>query len=65
MQALVQDYFREEHQITVVGATDEVMGLQLVELDKPDLILLDLALPTYGREGGFEVLKQLKNNNAF
>jgi CheY-like chemotaxis protein/ribonuclease BN (tRNA processing enzyme) len=42
---------------TVLEAADGAQGLELIELHKPDLLLLDLVMP--GMDG-FEVLRQLR-----
>ena len=44
----------------VISALDGKIGLRLAKSEKPDLILLDLALPSMH---GFEVLKELKKDN--
>lgn len=46
---------------TVVLAEDGERGLESASAESPDLILLDLRLPTMH---GFEVLKKLKENEA-
>jgi DNA-binding response OmpR family regulator len=43
----------------VISALDGESGLDLAKTEKPDLILLDLILP---KKDGFEVLKELKEN---
>jgi len=45
----------------VVGATDGEEGLRMAGQENPNLILLDLILPTMD---GFEVLRQLKGEAA-
>ena len=44
----------------VISAIDGIKGLRLAKKDKPDLVLLDLQLPSMS---GFEVLEDLKRNN--
>ncbi len=44
----------------VISALDGEIGLRLAKSEKPDLILLDLVLPSMH---GFEVLKELKKNS--
>lgn len=44
---------------TVVEATDGEEGVNKIATEKPDLVLLDLILPTID---GFEVLKRVKEN---
>ncbi len=44
----------------VISAIDGIKGLKLAKKDKPDLVLLDLQLPSMS---GFEVLEDLKQNN--
>ncbi len=43
-------------QVTVLTAEDGNVGLQMVQMDKPDLILLDISMPVMT---GFEVLDQM------
>jgi DNA-binding response OmpR family regulator len=42
----------------VVSALDGELGLRAAQVEKPDLILLDIILP---KKNGFEVLKDLKS----
>lgn len=44
----------------VLTAIDGSIGLQLVRENKPDLVLLDISLPSMD---GFEVAKRIKENN--
>lgn len=46
---------------TTVSAYDGEAALTLAEREQPDLILLDIILP---RRSGFEVLEELKSNEA-
>jgi len=50
-EVLVQEGYK------VFGAGDGEEGLKVAQVEKPDLILLDLILP---KKDGFEVLKELK-----
>lgn len=50
---LTQDKYR------MISALDGKIGLRLAKSEKPDLILLDLVLPSMH---GFEVLKRLKQD---
>lgn len=54
-----QEIFRLQS-VTVVGATTGEKGLELVKVEKPDVILLDIMLP--GGKNGFDVLEKLKAN---
>ncbi len=49
----------EEAGYDVVGAYDGLQALQLVEQEKPDLIVLDVAMPQLS---GWDVLQQLQLN---
>ena len=46
---------------TMTSALDGETGLRLAEVQKPDLIILDLILP---KLHGFDVLERLKKNQA-
>ncbi|MFX1605378.1 MAG: response regulator transcription factor [Promethearchaeota archaeon] len=54
--------FLEKHGFEVVIASDGEEALELAERQVPDLILLDVMLPTID---GFEVCKKLKDNATF
>ena len=54
--------FLEKHGFEVVIASDGEQALELAEEQIPDLILLDVMLPTID---GFEVCKKLKDNAMF
>lgn len=54
-----QEMFRAS-EVTVTGAATGQQGLQMVQSEKPDVILLDIMLP--GGMNGFDVLEQLKKN---
>ncbi|MCC6728564.1 MAG: response regulator [Chthonomonadales bacterium] len=49
----------QRHGYEVETATDGLEALQKVEADRPDLIVLDVAMPNMD---GFEVLRRLKAN---
>ncbi|TFG32187.1 response regulator [Candidatus Thorarchaeota archaeon] len=54
--------FLEKHGFEVIIASDGEEGLTLAEGENPDLILLDVMLPTMD---GFTVCKKLKENEKF
>ena len=54
--------FLEKHGFEVVIASDGEEGLIMAEAENPDLILLDVMLPTLD---GFAVCKKLKENKKF
>jgi len=54
--------FLEKHGFEVIIATDGEEGLKMAEDENPDLILLDVMLPTID---GFAVCKLLKDNEDF
>lgn len=53
--------FKLKHSgFAVCEADDGIHGLELVEKEKPDLILLDLLMP---RMGGIDMLRELRNSD--
>jgi DNA-binding response OmpR family regulator len=54
--------FLEKHSFAVVIAKDGDEALQLAHAEVPDLVLLDVMLPTMD---GFEVCKQLRSHDRF
>ena len=54
--------FLEKHGFEVIIAYDGEEGLRLAETDDPDLILLDVMLPSMD---GFAVCKKLKESDRF
>ncbi|MFW9788985.1 MAG: response regulator transcription factor [Candidatus Thorarchaeota archaeon] len=54
--------FLEKHGFEVVVASDGEEALELANQEVPDLVLLDVMLPTID---GFEVCKRLKENATF
>ncbi|MHB2155807.1 GGDEF domain-containing response regulator [Calditrichota bacterium GD2] len=57
---LILTRFLEEDDFQVFGSENAEKGLELMEQEKPDLILLDLMLPGMS---GLEALKIIKNSN--
>ncbi len=53
--------FLEGEGFRVFGAGDGALGLKLAEKEKPDLILLDIMLPS---KGGFEVCRTLRGKGS-
>jgi len=63
-ESALQKTFRdilEKEGYQMISALDGESGLRLAKSEKPDLILLDLILP---RKDGFEVLKELKEDES-
>lgn len=63
-ESALQKTFRdvlEREGYEMISALDGESGLRLAKTQKPDLILLDLILP---KKDGFDVLKELKENEA-
>ena len=54
--------FLEKYEFTVIIAYDGESGLKLADSENPDLILLDVMLPSMD---GFTVCKKLKENDRF
>lgn len=54
--------FLQKHGFNVIIAKDGEDGLRMAEVENPDLILLDVMLPTMD---GFAVCKKLKENERF
>ncbi len=54
--------FLEKHNFAVVIAKDGEEAIQLAHAEVPNLILLDVMLPTMD---GFEVCKQLRSHDSF
>jgi len=54
--------FLEKHGFEVIIASDGEEGLNMVEAENPDLILLDVMLPILD---GFAVCRKLKENEKF
>jgi two-component system cell cycle response regulator len=57
---LLEVYMEDlQPEVTVLGATNGLEALEMVERHHPDLILLDIMMP---RMSGFEVCRHLKGN---
>jgi len=56
---VIVEYLRHKEIITI-EAEDGEQALQLIDIEKPDIILLDLIMPIMD---GFEVLEYLKKQN--
>ncbi|MGY5880434.1 MAG: response regulator [Candidatus Thorarchaeota archaeon] len=54
--------FLEKHGFEVIIASDGEEGLRMAEAENPDLVLLDVMLPSMD---GFAVCKKLKENEKF
>ena len=54
--------FLEKYGFKVIIASDGEAGLEMAEAENPDLILLDVMLPSMD---GFSVCKKLKENDNF
>lgn len=54
-------YLLEKNSYLVVSATEGEEGLKLIQEEKPDLILMDIMMPTLD---GNEVMKRLKGSEA-
>ncbi len=52
----------EASNFEVISASDGVAGLEILEKEKPDIILLDIIMP---KKDGFSVLKTIRSNSAF
>ena len=60
-QRLISLILRQKSNINLLCASEPVLGLELAETHKPDLILLDINLP--GMDG-FELLQRLRRQDA-
>lgn len=56
---LVVEYLHTVENVEAVTATDGIEALEIVQHQKPDLILLDIMMP---RMSGFEVCRKLKSD---
>lgn len=60
MNNLLRDYL-SGFDYEVISALDPVTGLELLKSEKPDLIILDVMLPTMN---GFEACKEIRKENS-
>ena len=56
---LLEVYLEELEQVRTSSASDGLQALDVINSDKPDLILLDIMMP---KMSGFELCKQIKTN---
>ncbi len=56
---LLEVYLEEMEEVRTSSATDGIEALEIINNDKPALILLDIMMP---KMSGFELCKQLKTN---
>ncbi|MCM8526643.1 MAG: ATP-binding protein, partial [Lentisphaeraceae bacterium] len=57
---LIASYL-ESHSFEIVFATDGKEAVEMADIEKPDLILMDMKMPNVD---GFEATQQIKNNDA-
>jgi len=53
----------EGQQYTVVTAADRTEGMERINTEKPDLVILDVMMSTW--QDGFEMARELKNDPQF
>jgi CheY-like chemotaxis protein len=58
---LLEVYMEEMAEVRTTSAANGIEALEVINRDKPDIILLDIMMP---RMSGFELCKQLKANPA-
>jgi len=58
---LLEVYMEEMSEVRTSTASNGIDALEVINHDKPDIILLDIMMP---RMSGFELCKQLKGNPA-
>lgn len=56
IRALIKESLEDLEDVIIFTANDGEKGIQLIEAEKPDLVLLDLVLPIYN---GYEILKYI------
>ncbi len=56
---LLEVYLEEMEEVRTSSATDGIEALEIINSDKPALILLDIMMP---KMSGFELCKQIKTN---
>lgn len=59
---LLKSFFEDEEEYEIFLAATGLAGIEAIEKNKPDLVLLDLMLPDID---GFEVLKRLRSTTEF
>jgi CheY-like chemotaxis protein len=57
----MENIYAREPDINLIYAHTPTLGLELAQVHKPDLVILDICLP--GMDG-YQVLEQLQKNNA-
>ncbi len=53
----------ESNNYTVVTANDKTEGMEIIQSEKPDLLILDVMMSSW--EDGFEIARELKKNPQF
>jgi CheY-like chemotaxis protein len=57
IRAMLRRYFSQKHGLTILEAEDGLQGLQVIAEEFPDLIFLDINMPTMGGMECLEILR--------